>query len=225
MVWVVGDTNLPLLLVSTSVTCDVLQQYIERTYPTARWTSKVIQSRQTEIELVTNHLAAKGILLRLQAGHAFCMASMMPPREAAAQDRVCQGLQHGEPGAGTRQLARAGAAGILSQVQAVRRANRYWSASCRVLIDRPLMRFEAGAGIRVGLVGQRGGEAVGRGRGSSHGGAKTMVGDPIAVSAPNGAQVSARPIRHPTSETMIRSAGAVRSRNAGRSWTQIRVVG
>jgi hypothetical protein len=56
MVWVVGDTNLPLLLVCTSVTCDVLQQYIERTYPTARWTSKVIQSRQTEIELVTSHL-------------------------------------------------------------------------------------------------------------------------------------------------------------------------
>ena len=67
MAWVVGGTNLPLLLVCTSV----LQQYIECTYPTARLTSKVIQTRQTEIELVTNHLAAKGIPLRLQAGHAF----------------------------------------------------------------------------------------------------------------------------------------------------------
>jgi hypothetical protein len=56
MVWLVGDTNLPLLLVCTSVTGDVLKKYIEDTYPTAQEDPEVIVRRQATIELATSHL-------------------------------------------------------------------------------------------------------------------------------------------------------------------------
>jgi hypothetical protein len=56
MVWMVGKTNLPLLLVCTAVTSGILRQYIEHTYPSAQLDSGIITRRQADIELATSHL-------------------------------------------------------------------------------------------------------------------------------------------------------------------------
>jgi hypothetical protein len=56
IVLVVGRSGLPLLLICTAVTSDVLQQYIDRTYPTARQDRSVITERQADVEVVTSHL-------------------------------------------------------------------------------------------------------------------------------------------------------------------------
>jgi len=67
MVWMVGDTNLPLLLVCTSVTSDILRQYIEHTYPSARLDSGIITTRQDDIELATSHLLREEYFFDLAA--------------------------------------------------------------------------------------------------------------------------------------------------------------
>lgn len=59
LVWQVGDSGLPLLLVCTSVTGDILRQYIERTYPDSTADTGIITSRQDEIELATSHLVGE----------------------------------------------------------------------------------------------------------------------------------------------------------------------
>jgi hypothetical protein len=67
MVWMVGDTNLPLLLVCTSVTSDILRQYIESVYPDARLDADIIGRRQGEIELTTSHLLQEEYFFDLSA--------------------------------------------------------------------------------------------------------------------------------------------------------------
>ena len=67
MVWMVGDTNLPLLLVCTSVTSDILRQYIEHTYPSAQLDSGIITSRRDGIELATSHLLREEYFFDLAA--------------------------------------------------------------------------------------------------------------------------------------------------------------
>jgi hypothetical protein len=67
LVWQVGDTGLPLLLVCTSVTSDILRQYIERTYPDALADTGIITGRQDEIELATSHLVGEEYFFDLAA--------------------------------------------------------------------------------------------------------------------------------------------------------------
>jgi hypothetical protein len=67
MVWMVGETNLPLLLVCTAVTSDILRQYIEHTYPSARLDSGIITRRQDDIELATSHLLGEEYFFDLAA--------------------------------------------------------------------------------------------------------------------------------------------------------------
>ena len=67
MVWMVGETNLPLLLVCTSVTSDVLRQYIEHAYPDARLDADIIVGRQDDIALATSHLMQEEYFFDLSA--------------------------------------------------------------------------------------------------------------------------------------------------------------
>ncbi len=66
-VWLVGDTNLPLLLICTPVTSDILRQYIEHAYPGARRDPGIITARQDEIELAASHLLAEEYFFDLSA--------------------------------------------------------------------------------------------------------------------------------------------------------------
>jgi hypothetical protein len=67
MVWIVGDTNLPLLLVCTSVTSDILRQYIEHAYPSAQLDADIIVGRQDDIALAASHLMQEEYFFDLSA--------------------------------------------------------------------------------------------------------------------------------------------------------------
>jgi len=78
MVWMVGDTDLPLLLVCTAVTSDILRQYIEHAYPSARLDANIIVRRQDDIELATSHL--------LQEEYFFDMSAYPEPTARHQKD-------------------------------------------------------------------------------------------------------------------------------------------